>query len=108
VIDSREEDVMALTERSRPALYQGLTDLIEGEEAVGEMLSFFPARGVEEQATEAFVAAQIADVRAEIVGLRADLIEQMAAMQRTYIRWTLGALVSLVGVMVAMGFRRSP
>jgi hypothetical protein len=110
---------MALTERSRSALYQGLNDLIEDEEAVGEMLSYFPARDVEEPATKEFVAAQVAGVRAEvaalrgdvtgeIAGLRADLVEQMAAMQRTYIQWTLGALFSLVGVMLAMGFLRPP
>ena len=121
---------MALTERTRSALYQVLTDLMEDEEAVGEIVSFFPARDVEEPATKEFVAAQIAELRAEIAGLRgdftgetaslradltgetaslrADLIEQMAAMQRTYIQWTMGALVSVVGVMLAMGFLRAP
>jgi hypothetical protein len=117
---------MALTERSRSALYQVLTDLMEDEEAVGEIVSFFPARDIEEPATKEFVAAQMSDVRAEFAvvraeiadlradltsetaSLRADLIEQMAAMQRTYIQWTLGALVSLIGVMLAMGFLRAP
>ena len=110
---------MALTERSRSALYQVLSDLMEDEEAVGEIVSFFPARDIEEPATKEFVAAQIAEVRVEIAGLRADLtgetaslradlVEQMAAMQRTYIQWTLGALVSLIGVMLAMGFLRAP
>ncbi len=92
---------MALTARSRSVRYQALTDVIEDEEAVGEMLSFFPARDVEEPATKEFVAAQVAT-------LRADLIEQMAAMQRTYIQWTLGAMLSLIGVMLALGFLRAP
>ena len=75
---------------------------------MGEILSYFPARDVEEPATKEFVAAQMSDVRVEIATFRADLIEQMAAMQRTYIQWTLGALVSLIGVMLAMGFLRTP
>ena len=40
--------------------------------------------------------------------LRADLIEQMPATQRTYVQWTLGAMFSLIGVMLAMGFLRTP
>jgi hypothetical protein len=92
---------LASSERSRSTLYHGLTDLIEDEEAVGEIVSFSPASDVDGLATEDVVSAEVA-------GSRADRIEQMAAMQRTYIRWTLGALVSLVGVMVAMGFLRSP
>jgi len=112
---------MALTERSRSALYQGLTDVIQDEVAVGELLSYFPARDVEEPATNEFVAAQIAGLRAdlggEIAGLRTEmrvglaelesrLTAQMAAMQRTMIQWTLGAMVSLVALVLAMGFLR--
>jgi len=92
---------MALTERSRSALYQGLTDLIEDEVAVGELLSYFPARDVEEPATKEFVAAEIAS-------LRADLTAQIAALQRTMIQWTLGAMVSLVGLVLAVGVLRAP
>lgn len=92
---------MALTARSRSARYQRLADLIEDEEAVGEMLSYFPARDVEVPATKEFVAAQVAS-------LRADLVEQMAAMQRTFIQWTLGAMLTLIGVMLALGFLRAP
>jgi len=64
---------MALTERSRSALYQGLTDLIEDEVAVGELLSYFPARDVEEPATKEFVATQIAGVHREIAELRGEM-----------------------------------
>ena len=32
----------------------------------------------------------------------------MAAMQRTMIQWTLGTMVSLVAVVLAMGFRAAP
>lgn len=78
-----------------------MTDLIEDEGAVDEMLSYFPARDVEEPATKEFVAAQVA-------GLRADLTEQMAAMQRAFIQWTLGALLSVMALVLAMGFLRAP
>ena len=61
---------MAISEKSRSALSQGLVP-IAGEEAVGEMLSFFPARDVEEPVTKELLRAEIADVRTEIAELRA-------------------------------------
>jgi len=128
---------MALTERSRSALYQGLTDLIEDEVAVGELLSYFPARDVEEPATKEFVAVQVAgvhrelaelrgetstmgsDLRGEMATLGSDLRGEMAAMEgriiasssaqlRTMIQWTVGLQISLIGLVVAMGFLQGP
>jgi hypothetical protein len=106
---------MALTERSRSALYQRLTDLTEDEVAVGELLSYFPTRDVEEPATKEFVAAQVADVRSEFAELRVEMaamearLTALAAAQlRVSIQWTLGALISLMGLVVAMGFLRGP
>lgn len=106
---------MAMTQRSRTVLYQGLIDMIEDEVAVGELLSYFPARDVEEPATKEFVAAQGADVRVELAGLRAELAAmearltaQAAAQLRASIEWTLGALITVVGVMIALGFLRAP
>ena len=99
---------MALTERSRSALYQGLTDLIEDEVAVGELLSYFPARDAEEPATKEFVAAQIADVRVELAAMESRLTALAAAQMRTSIQWTLGALVSVIGLVGAMGLLQGP
>jgi hypothetical protein len=120
---------VALTERSRSALYQGLTDLIEDEVAVGELLSYFPARDVEEPATKELVAVTAADLRADLSDLRADfsdlradfaglraelaamesrLTAQAAAQLRTSIQWTLGALVSVIGLVLAMGLLDRP
>lgn len=48
-----------MTERSRSTLYRGLVDLLDDEEAVGEMMSYFPARDAEEPATKEFVRAEI-------------------------------------------------
>ena len=35
---------MALSERSRSVLYQGLITIVDDEQAVQEMMSYFPAR----------------------------------------------------------------
>jgi hypothetical protein len=56
---------VAISEKSRSALYQSLGP-IAGEEAVGEMLSYFPARDADEPAGKDFVRAEIADLRSEM------------------------------------------
>ncbi len=56
---------MAISEKSRSALYQGLAT-VAGEEAVSEMLSYFPARDVDEHVTKDFLRAELADLRAEM------------------------------------------
>jgi len=50
---------MSLSERSRAVLYRRLTTIIEDEEAVGEMLSNFPATDADRPATKDFVHAEI-------------------------------------------------
>ncbi len=77
---------MALTERSRSSLYQALTAVVDDEQAVQEMLSYFPARDVEEPATKEFV-------RAEIAELRADMHKQTVASIGVMIGWTSILLV---------------
>jgi uncharacterized small protein (DUF1192 family) len=56
---------MALSERSRTTIYTNLEPLL-GEEAVGEMLSYFPARDVEEPATKEFVRAEVARLESKV------------------------------------------
>lgn len=74
----------ALTERSRSALYQGLTTVID-EEAVQEMLSYFPARDVEEPVTKEFLRAEVADLRTELrdemAELRTELRSEMSDLR---------------------------
>lgn len=65
---------MALSERSRSALYQGFSAFVD-EEAVQEMMSFFPARDVEEPVTKEFLRAEISDMRVEFAGLRAEFAD---------------------------------
>jgi len=85
---------MALTEKSRSALYQGLSAIAD-EQAVQEMLSYFPARDVEEPVTKEFLRAELSDVEHSIrsymsameTGIRAD----MSAME-TGIRADMSAM----------------
>ncbi len=113
---------MALTEKSRSALYLGLTELIADEQAVQEMLSYFPARDVEEPVTKEFLRAEMAVLRAEMADLRTEMAELRAEMAdfRTEMRtemadfrtemernlrslqtWTIGTGISLGGLIVA-------
>ena len=80
-----------MTERSRSTLYRGLVDLLDDEEAVGEMMSYFPARDAEEPATKEFVRAEIADVRAEI-----------HASANKLILWSAAANTTLVAIVLAI------
>ncbi len=56
---------MSMPERSRSVIYRGLGDLLDDEEAVGDMLASIP-HDVDELATKDFVRAEIAEVRTEI------------------------------------------
>ena len=56
---------MAMTERSRSALYQSLSAVVDDEQAVQEMLSHFPARDVEEPVTKEFMRSELAAMRAD-------------------------------------------
>lgn len=88
---------MALTERSRSALYLGLSDLID-EQAVQEMLTYFPARDVEEPVTKEYLRAELAEVRVEIAVLRADVEKGFRTMQA----WMVGTGLSLGGLVIAV------
>jgi hypothetical protein len=62
---------MALTERSRATLFRGLSEVLDDEEAVGELLSYFPARDVDEPASRDFVDARISAVEARFAAVDA-------------------------------------
>ena len=80
---------MALTEKSRSALYQGLTTIVD-EEAVQEMMSFFPARDVEEPVTKEYLRAEMSELRAEL-----------GAAQVRIIAWNVGTLIAFGALLVA-------
>ncbi len=106
---------MALSEKNRAALYQGLSNVVD-EEAVQEMLSYFPARDVEESVTKEFMRAEMSDFKAEMradmadfkAEMRADMADfkaemraDMAAMQLRLIRWNVGTLITFSAVLIA-------
>ncbi len=113
---------MAMTERSRSTLYRKLSELLDEEEAVGQMLSYFPTRDADEPATKAHLDALVSQMDARFsqmdvrlaqmeARLLATFNEQMAgfnAQMRTMVQWTLGAMVALIGLVVAMGFLQAP
>ena len=110
---------MAMSEKSRNALYQGLVP-VAGEEPVSEMLSYFPARDVEEPVTKEFLRAEIADlsrelrtemadVRADMADLRHELRTDMAELRtemhqlanRLFV-WLMATVVAVAGVAVTV------
>ncbi len=113
---------MAMTERSRAALFRGLSDMLDDEEAVGEMLSYFPARDVDEPASKDFIDARLSQMDARLSAMETRLMAEIHAQSaafnaqsaafnaqmRTMVQWTLAAMVGLIGLVVAMGFLQSP
>ena len=116
---------MSLSQRSRTALFLGLTELIADEEAVEEMLSHFPSRDLDEPVTKEFLRAEISGLRAEMHAmggdhraetsslraemhamggdLRAEIAELRAEMHQGFQRLTLalvGSMNSLAAVVV--------
>jgi hypothetical protein len=91
-----------MTERSRHKLYETFTALIDDEEAVQEMLSYFPARDVEEPVTKDFLRAElqteIGAVRVEIGDLRAEMHQTARATQT----WIISTGLSLAGLILAV------
>ncbi len=106
---------MALSEKSRSALYQALSRTID-EEVVAEMLAHFPARDVEEPVTREHLDRRIAELRgelhAEISGLRGELRaeiagvrEVIAATANRVLVWLFAAMVAVAGVAVSLSGR---
>ena len=63
---------MALTHKHRAALYEGLSGIVD-EEAVDEMLAYFPTRDGDEPINRDFLRAEMSDLRTELRGEMADL-----------------------------------
>jgi len=92
---------MALSERSRSVLYQGLVTIVEDEQAVQEMMSYFPARDVEEPVTRDFLRAELnqlrAEMRADMGHLEGRLIDRINRM----IAWNVATMIAFAAVLVA-------
>lgn len=104
---------MALSERTRNQLYQYFSTTELGEEAISEMLSYFPARDVEEPVTKEFLRGELALVRLElhneIDGLRQELndkIDSQVGALRTEMRqqffWLMSTILVVLGVLSAL------
>jgi len=70
---------MALSEKHRSSIYQGLLQFL-GEEEAQALLSQFPARDLDVPVTKEFVRAEIADVRAEAAELRGEMRAEFAVV----------------------------
>ena len=97
---------MSLTERSRHKLFETFTALVDDEQAVEEMLSYFPARDVEEPVTKDFLRAEL---QTEIGALRAELHNEIGSLRAEMLRiarttqtWVISTGLSLAGLMLAI------
>ena len=91
---------MALPERNRSALYQGLSTIVD-EEAVQEMLSYFPARDVEEPVTKEFLRAELSGVESSI---RTDISAMELRLNDRINRamgWNIATMIAMAAVIVA-------
>jgi hypothetical protein len=68
---------MALSEKHRSSIYQGLLQFL-GEEEAQALLSQFPARDLDEPVTKEFVRAEISDVRSQLRAEIADVRTEAA------------------------------
>jgi hypothetical protein len=113
---------MALTERNRTVLYQGLTRAVGDEEAVEAMLSQFPAGEDDRLATESFVRAEVtrleakmdvgfgqirqemaegfAQIRQEMAELKIELKDHLHDEMRRWFVWSYGAMFLLLAAVV--------
>ena len=91
---------MALSQKHRSSIYQQLTPIL-GEEEAEALLSQFPARDLDEPVTKDFVRAELAELRAELLGeigsLRAEMLEKF----REQTMWMAGSMP--VGMGLAAG-----
>ncbi|HEV7719823.1 MAG TPA: hypothetical protein VGO60_00990 [Iamia sp.] len=100
---------MGLAERSRAVLHTKLTEVVGDEEAVGDMLSEFPAHDLERPATKEFVRAEVAELRTELAGLRTDNAERETRLMEfihvevtSSMRWVLGVFLTAQSVVIGL------
>jgi len=72
---------MTLSERSRSVLYQGFMSVVEDEQAVQEMMGYFPARDLEEPVTWDFLHAELSGMRTELVEFKSGMRSEMASFK---------------------------
>jgi hypothetical protein len=96
---------MALSEKHRSSIYQGLLQFL-GEEEAQALLSQFPARDLDVPVTKEFVRAEIAEVRSEIASVRGEIAQLEGRMNdrfREMTMWVAGALIAGLGASAGIG-----
>ena len=88
---------MALTHQHRVALYEGLSGIVD-EEAVNEMLAYFPTRDGDEPINKDFLRAEMSDLRTELHQDMSDLEHRLVSR---VIAANLATLVAFAAVMIA-------
>lgn len=93
---------MALTEKSRSALYVGLTAVIDDQEAVSDMLAQFPARDIDELVTKDHLRAEMADLRVEMAEGFARVSTEVSSEMRKWFLATVALMLALAGAVAAV------
>ena len=95
---------MALTHKHRAALYEGLSGIVD-EEAVDEMLAYFPTRDGDEPINRDFLRAEMSDLRTELRGEMSDmetrLVDRIDTKFNQVIAANLATLVAFAAVLIA-------
>jgi hypothetical protein len=91
---------MAMSSKTRATIHQQFEPIL-GEEAIEEMLSYFPARDVEEPATKEFVRAEIAALRTDMVAMDGRLSSLIQSTARNQTIWLVSAVMAAAGLIVA-------
>lgn len=81
---------MSLSQKSRTAIYEALSNLGTDPDALEEFLSHFPSRDLDEPVTKEFLRAEMAELRTEVHQGFQRMTLSLAAL-----------MVSMTGVMVA-------
>lgn len=92
---------MALTTRQRRFLYAAIAPAIGTEEA-DLLLDQFPAREGDELITRDYLAARLAEVRAEVAEFRAETRAEVADFRAEVARMENRLYVAMVGIAVVM------
>jgi hypothetical protein len=90
-----------LTDAQRRTLHEGAQKAM-GKEPADILLASLPPQGWGDLATKTDLALGLAEVRVEIANVRAELGGKIANSTRIHVGATIGALVSVAAICVAM------
>lgn len=93
---------MALSEKLRSSVFRKLSPLI-GEEETAAVLSYFPARDIDEPATKEHVQLESALIRIEIAQSRAEVHQLINRLMVTMIT----ATIAIAGLAVTIALNQN-